>query len=427
MMKSVRALVLLVLSSMFALGPLGASGQTTPAPLFKVKGYLYLRYLYVGSAAASSAYSGFLGMGSFRLSAFDDKVSFIYRSHHWMSFARTPSSVLESPYENRHIIQTIAVETNGIGWPGLKVRAGRFFPELDYASTPVIDGGSASWETAGFALRAAVGRVVDLWNGSEDGPGVFAAFQVKVRSRFFAVSAGFNGGALGDVKRRELPAGVSVFLGDRVWAEAYAAYDPARKELARAGLSLSWHSDEATFSFSASEWRNAFDQLTLLDKSRTLTTWGLFDQSVPAVYRDIRISGSFSADGWNARGNAGYMGGVRSGWLAGASVSPPDFGGWRFTADVQAMKTDMVEFYAFEGTLAGEIGPLFVELQSQLRSYRWISGSIGDTIVDDYSEISVEYPLARHLYASAGFGGYIRQLGNEGFKPQAEARLIFRF
>jgi hypothetical protein len=424
MKRAARPIILF--TAALAFFPLHADSQTTTAALFKAKGYLYARYMYIGSTSAATAYSGFLAMGSFQISAFDDKVSLLYRSHHWMSFARTSSSILESPFENRHIVQTAALETNGIGLPGLKLRLGRFFPEFDYASAPVMDGGSATWDGPGFALKAALGRTVDLWNGGEDGPNLFAAFQVKVRSRRFSASAGFNTGAFEDVKRRELPAGINVFLSEKVWAEAYAAYDPERNELARAGLSLSWHSDTAMVTFLASEWRNPFDQLTLLDKSRSLTTWGLFDQAVPAVYRDIRISGSYSVGGWNLAGNADYMGGIRSGWMAGASVSPPDFSGWRFTACGQVLKTDMVEFYSIDGTIAGELGPLFIQIQSQLRTYRWISGSGAEYILDDFSEVSVEYPLARHLYASAGFGGFIRQLGNEGFKPQAEARLIFR-
>jgi hypothetical protein len=165
MKQAVRPLI--AFTAALAFFPLRADSQTTTAPLFKAKGYFYARYTYIGSTSAATTYSGFLATGSFQVSAFDEKVSLLYRSQHWMSFARTSSSILESPFENRHIVQTAALETNGIGLPGLKLRLGRFFPEFDYASTPVIDGGTASWDGPGFALKAALGRTVDVWNGGE--------------------------------------------------------------------------------------------------------------------------------------------------------------------------------------------------------------------------------------------------------------------
>ncbi len=411
-----------------------AAGFASPAasaaadePLFRAKGYFYARYFYLGSASASTVYSGLSAMGSLRVSALAGKISLQYRSYHWMSFARTASSVLESPFENRHILQAVALETNGLGLDGLKLKLGRFFPELDYASTPVVDGGAATWRAGGFSLSAVLGRTVDLWTGGEDGPDLFAAAQIKVQSGPVTVSAGFNSGAYLGIKRSEIPFGANVAVSDRVWIEGYAAYDAERSELARAGLSLAWHSDDATLAVSATEWRNPFDQLMLLDKSKSLTTWGLYDGSVPATYRDARLSGSFAAGDWSFRGHAGLMAGVRSGWLAGASLTPPALlAGWSLTAGFQALKTDLVRFASIDAGLAGNLGVFFIELQSQLRTYTWISGGASAGYVDDFSELSVEYPIARHFFLNAAFGGYIRRVGNEGFKPQAELRLILR-
>jgi len=425
--RSVFSTVFLASAAVFGLGPRDASAATADAPLFKAKGYFYARYFYLGSASSSTVYSGLTAMGSLRISALDDKIAIQYKSYHWMSFSRTASAVLESPFENRHIVQAVALETKDLGLKGLRMKLGRFFPQLEYASTPVIDGGAATWQGGGFSLSAVLGRTVDLWTGGEDGSDLFAGGQLKYRAGPVSLSAGFNTGAYNGLKRRELPVGANLAVSERVWIEGYAAYDPERRELARAGLSLAWHSDGATLSVSATEWRNPFDQLMLLDKSGSFATSGLFDATVPAVYRDARLSGSFMAGEWSFRGQAGLMSGVRSGWLAAASMTPPPiFPGWSLTAGFQAMKTDMVQFTSFEAAVAGDLGAFSLQLQTQLRTYRWISGATGDSYLDDFSELSVEYPLARHLTLNAAFGGFIRQMGNEGFKPQAEFRLIFR-
>jgi hypothetical protein len=92
----------------------------------------------------------------------------------------------------------------------------------------------------------------------------------------------------------------------------------------------------------------------------------------------------------------------------------------------QAVRSDYVEFYSLDGRLLYEIRGVALEIDSQFREYEWLSGSPGPRTRDAYSEVSAEYPLRRHLYLSAAGGGFFRTMGTEGFKPQAELRLIAR-
>ena len=174
--------------------------RTDPAGL-KLKGTLYARYSYVGSSFPGTIYSGLVLTGQLQLSAFSDKIVLKYRSHHWLDFAKPAGNVLESPFENRHIFQTVSLETNGLLAPGLKLKLGRFFPDLDYASTPVIDGGGVSYAFDDFTLSAAAGRMVDLWSGTTASADLMTAAQIKYRTAKFSVSAGFQNAAYFGVRR----------------------------------------------------------------------------------------------------------------------------------------------------------------------------------------------------------------------------------
>ncbi len=390
------------------------------------KGYLNLRYAYVGSSAASNILNGFRLSGYFRVSALKDKIVLRYRSRHWLDFSHPKDSVLESPYENKHILQTVALETNGLLFRGFKTALGRFLPDLDYASTPVVDGGAVAFERGGVTVGAVLGRMVDLWSGAEKGTDLFAAAQVRYGDSRLGLSAGFNSGRFFGLRQKEIPAGLNYAFTDSLRAEAYGSYDLVAKTLARAGLSLSWHADSASISLLASEWRNPFDQLYLLDKARGLGTWGLYATEVPVLYKDVRVSGSWSSRGWGLRGSFGLMAGVRSGWTASAAAVLPPLAGMRLSVGVQAMKTDLIEFYSLDAGGEGQVGPLSLKLQTQARFYQWRPRASGFRNVDDFTELSLEYPIGRHVFLSAAGGGYIRRLGNEKFKPQAELRLIVR-
>jgi len=414
-------------------GPRLAAQETANPPASSrvpFKGYLSFRYMFVGSAAASTVGNGFRLTGQFRWNFADNKITLRYRSNSWVNFSHPDNKVLESPYENRHIIQTVAVDTNGLIAPGVKTTLGRFFPEFDYASSPVLDGGAASWTSNGFSVSAAAGRMVDVWSGKEAGSDLFAAAQIKYKDRSFSLSAGYNSGSYTEfstsILKKELPVGLNLFLTDAVWIEAYGSYDFQAKQVARAGLSLSWHSETVSFSLLASQWTNPFDQLFIMDKTSAYGTWGLYAQDVPATYKDLRLSASWGNGGWGARGSFGLMGGVRSGWVGSASLSAPRVAGIRFTLGGQAMKTDFIEFYSADAAGEASLGDILIRVQSQTRYYQWRPRASGFHNFDNYSELSAEYPLDRHVWLSAAGGGYIRQLGNETFKPQFELRLILR-
>jgi hypothetical protein len=403
-------------------------GQTAPpgTPSVKLKGSLSMRYAYTGSAAASTVGSTLRLTGAFRLIALKGKISLRYRSHHWISFQHTPESVLESPFENRHILQTVALDTDGLFAPGVKTTLGRFFPDFDYASIPVMDGASAGWEGGGLSVRAAAGRMFDVWSGTESGRDLFAAFQVKVKRPGFGASVGWNSGRFLGLNQKEVPAGLNVTLGRDFWLEAYGSYDVESKDMARAGFSASWHGDAGSVSVLASLWRNPFDQLYVLDRTMASGSWGLFDTQTPALYRDFRVSASWGRAGWGIRGSLGAMSGVRSGWLGSAWLTTPPVFGVRFTAGGQAMRTDMIEFYSLDAGLEVGLAGLDWRLQNQTRYYQWRPRASGFHNFDNYTELSVEYPLARHFYAGVSGGGIYRELGRERFKPQAEARLSIR-
>ena len=420
------AALVLGLAAAAAIWAAPADNPAAPVSAVRLKGYLNFRYAYVGSSAASTIGSTLRLSGSFRLSALNDKIVLRYRSHHWVSFQRPENSVLESPFENRHILQTVAVETNGLFLPGLKTTLGRFFPEFDYASLPVLDGGAVRYERSGFSLTAAAGRMVDAWSGREAGSDLFAAAQVKYQDGLIGLSAGFNSGRYFGLVKKEIPVGFRIFLSRSVWLESYAGYDLDGRDLARAGLSAAWHSETTTMSLLLSQWRNPFDQLYLLDKSKSSGTWGLYAENVPVLYQDVRFSTSWGARGFGLRGTFGLMAGVRSGWLGSASMTILIPAGIRLNAGGQALRTDLIEFASFDFGAEKILGTVTLRLQSQFRVYQWRPRDSGFDNVDDYSEFSLELPLGRHFYFSAAGGGYIRTLGNERFKPQAELRLIVR-
>ena len=179
--------------------PAPAAGQpsdSTAAPRsaggLKAKGYLSARYAYVGSSSAATVYSGLRLTGSFQLSALSDRIVFKYRSHHWLNFARTEKHVLESAFANRNIIHTGYVETDGLLARGLRARLGRFIPETDYSSSPVIDGAALAYEFGGFTVGGAAGVMVDLWDGRETSNDILAAAHLKYRTDRVRVSAGYQ-------------------------------------------------------------------------------------------------------------------------------------------------------------------------------------------------------------------------------------------
>jgi hypothetical protein len=90
------------------------------------------------------------------------------------------------------------------------------------------------------------------------------------------------------------------------------------------------------------------------------------------------------------------------------------------------MKSDFITFYSADVQASGQLGDFSLIVQSQTRYYQWQPRPSGFHNFDNYTEFSVEYPAIRHVYLSASLGGFFRQLGNEGFKPQAEFRIILR-
>ena len=406
------------------------SSDTTSAikgsPGLKAKGYLSARYAYVGSSSPATVYSGLRLIGSFQLSTLSDKLVLKYRSHHWLNFERTPKHVLESAFENRHIIQTVSIETDGLFASGLKMQAGRFFPEMDYASCPVIDGGALAYELRGVSVGGAAGRMVDLWNGNEESSDILASGLVRYSSDRLRASAGFQSAIYFGMRQREVPAGFNAMLTRNVWLEAYAGYDFEFRELSRAGLSVTWHGDAGSLGLSATQWRNPFDQLYLLDKSRNVAYWGLYSGAVPSTYDDVRASISYARNGWGVRGALGSMAGIRSGWTANVYITSPPFREVLVNFGGQAVSSDYIEFYSFDGRLLYEIRGVDLQIESQFRDYGWLPGSSGPRTRDLYSEVSAEYPLRRHVYLSAAGGGFFRTMGNEGFQPQIELRLIVR-
>jgi hypothetical protein len=215
-------------------------------------------------------------------------------------------------------------------------------------------------------------------------------------------------------------------LSKRFWLETYASYDFEVEQTARAGATLSFRGDRGSLSLTASQWRNPFDQLYQIDRGRTIPYWGLYSERPPSTYRDFRFSGSFSRGGWGMRGALSTMDGVRSGWTGSAYVMAPSFHGFAADAGALIMESDFIEFYSLEAAVTRQVRDVSLRAEMQGRSYAWKSRPSEFYDRDIYSEISAEYPLQRHLYLSAAAGGFIRTIGDEGFKPQAEIRLIAR-
>jgi hypothetical protein len=389
------------------------------------KGYLSLRYAYIGSSSPSTVYSGLRLTGSFELSALSNKIVLKYRSHHYFSLQRTKESVLESPFDNRHIFSTIYLELRGLLAKGLRVRLGRMFPELDYGSLMFIDGGWLAWDIGRFSLTASAGRTIDYWRGTPDDSNIQATAGLRYQTDGFHASVGFNSGEYYGLKKTEIPAGFYFQVGRNIWVDGYGSYDIEAKQLARAGLSLSWRVDKSNISLLASEWRNPFDQLYLADKNQNALYWGDYS-SLPVTYKDVRLNFSTSGKSLGFRGSAGWTGGVRSGWLGNAYLLFSNLFGFQLSLGVQAMKTDFIEFYSADLSAQRQFGDILVQLQTQERYFQWRPRPSGFHDADNYTELSVEYPLLRHFYISLAGGGYFRKLGNENFKPQVELRVMYR-
>jgi hypothetical protein len=424
-----RALKLrnVLLASWVLLGAsvLSAVESVAPPQGLTAKGYLSLRYAYAGSASKDTVYQALRLTGSFELSALSNKVILHYRSQHYFTIQHTKTAIFGSPYENRNIFQTIYLEFRDVIAKGLRVRVGRMFPDMDYASLMLIDGGWLSWDFGKFSLVASAGRTIDYWQGKPDDGKLQFAGGVRYQSENVRVFAGFSSGDYYGLKRTELPAGMYARVGPNTWFDAYASYDFHARELARAGLSFTWRVDKYNFSLMTTQWRNPFDQLYLADKTINSIYWGDF-VNLPVTYRDVRLSFSTSGKGFGFRGTAGWLGGVRSGWLGNATITLPGLLGFRFSLGGQAMKTDFIQFYSADLIVQKQFGEVLVQVQSQERYYQWQPRASGFHNFDNYTELSVEYPLTRHFYLSLAGGGYFRALGNEAFKPMAEFRIIYR-
>jgi hypothetical protein len=428
-----RLPVLIIAWIMLLLHPAPATGRSvdsTAVPRsaggIKAKGYLSARYAYVGSSSAATVYSGMRLTGSFRLSALSDRIVFKYRSHHWLNFARPEKHFLQSSFANRNIIHTGSVETDGLLVRGLSARLGRFIPDMDYSSSPVIDGAALAYELHGFTVGGAMGTMVDLWDGREMSNDILAAAHLKFRTDRVRLSAGYQSAAYFNIEQREAPAGFNVMLTKRVRLETYAAYDFGFRETTRAGAGLSWLGDRGSLSVAVSHWRNPFDQLYLLDRNRSLVYTGAYSGNAPSIYRDVRLSGSVDRGDWGIRGAVSSMAGVRSGWTANAYLMTPSFYGFRANVGAQSMKSDFLQFYSLDAAVMKQVREFSLQAELQARSFEWLPRPSGFYNRDSYSEISAEYPLRRHLYLSAAAGGYFRRMGDEWFKPQAELRLIAR-
>lgn len=406
-------------------GSTSSDRMNAPAEGLAVKGYLSLRYAYIGSAVKSTAYQGLRLTGSFEISALSNKISLKYRSHHWITFEHTKSAVLQSPFENRSIFQTVYLEARDVAAKGLRVRAGRMFPEMDYASLLVIDGVWLGWDMGSLFVTGSVGRTIDYWSGRPDSAQIQATGGVRYQTPSFRFSLGFNSGEYFGVKKAEVPAGLYALLGRDFWFDAYASYDFEAKKMARAGLSLSWRTGRCNFSLMASQWTNPFEELSLAGKNETAIYW-VDSQNLPVTYSDIRLGFSMSGKGFGFRASGGWMGGVRSGWIGNGTILFPAVWGIRLSLGGQAMKSDFIEFYSAEVMAQKQVGDVFFQVLSQTRYYQWQPSLSGFHVMDTYGELSVEYPLLRHFHLSLAGGGYFRKLGNEGFKPQAEFRLIYR-
>jgi hypothetical protein len=405
-----------------------ASGASAGADAggLKARGYLNARYAYVGLSHAPDKLSGLQITGSLEACALSDRIVLKYRSHSWLDFAHTPKSVLESPFRNRHVVQTVSLEADRLASGLLDLKLGRFFPEIQYGSSPVIDGGAFTVRRGRFTLDGSAGRAVDLWNGSRQSSALAATGQLRYRGDRVGASAGYQRSSAFGFRQSEVPAGVNVTLKKSIWLEAYAGYDFEDKRASRAGLSVSWRRDAGSLSLSATRWRSPFDQLYLLAKSRGVPFFGLSSKSVPSNFDDLRLSASYGASAWSVRGSGGSMSGVRTGWTANAYLMTPSWWGIRASAGAQGMKTDYIEFYSLDALVMMQLRSLGIEVQSQTRNYQWLPRPSGFHTTDNYTELSIDYPLMKHIYASAAAGVFFRKFGNESFQPQAELRLIAR-
>jgi hypothetical protein len=213
-------------------------------------------------------------------------------------------------------------------------------------------------------------------------------------------------------------------LNKHLGFEGYGAYDFEFNTLARAGVGLSWRTDTGSLNLSVSRWRNPFDQRYLVDKGRDLPYWGLHSESAPSTYRDVRLSGSYRQGGWGFRGTLGVMAGVRTGWTASSHLTAPSLFGFVGSLGIQAVRSGFTKFYVVDGSVACRVGCANLQVKSQVRRYSWRGQPSSLYTTDGSTEISVDFPISRHFRVGAAAGGDFRELGNEGFRPRLELRLI---
>lgn len=403
--------------------PAGAAGKPVA-----FRGYLNLRYAYSGSAASAVSSHGLRLTGQFRLSAFADRLRLVFRSHNWFHFARTRGTVLESPYVNRRIVQSLYLETSDLLARGLVLRAGRFFPDIDYTALPLLDGGGLRWSSGRWTLAAAAGRGVDPWNGREMGSDWHGAVGLQFRSERLRLALAGSGGSFQEWRRREVASGLDAKLGGSLWLDGYAAYDWSARGMSRGGVGLSWRPDAGVLNVSlqATWWRSPFDQFYDASRPSALHDWMSPDWR-PQQFSDLRLTVSARGRHWGWRGTAGVMQGVRSGWLANAFVQRTVFGPLRLEAGGQVMESDFIHYYSAQAGLQAALPAFTLELRTQSQVYQWQPRPSGFRNSDNFSELRLEVPVGRRLYLSVGGGAFFRELGDEKVRLQLEANVIYRF
>lgn len=423
----------LVLGAALAVGAVVLAGRPAWAaePARKaqpaLRGYLNLHYLYSGSAASTPVSNGLRLTGNFRFTAFSGRLQLVFRSHSWFHFQRSRVSVLESPYVNRRFVQSLYVE--GRDWlvRGLVLRFGRFFPDVDYASLPLLDGGRLRLERGRWTLTAAAGRGVDVWDGKELSSDWHTALGFQYRTERLRVLLGGSSGSYREWTKHEVSGGLDGRLGRNLWLDGYAAYDAKAREMSRAGIGLSWRPETGSLhlSLQATWWRNAFDQLVDMSRPSTLHDW--LPDWQPVEFRDLRLTVSQRGKKWGWRASAGLMQGARSGWVASAFLRRSVFGPLSVEVGGQVMDTDFIHYYSVQGSLLAVLRSVTLELRSQARLYQWQPRPSDYKNSDNFSELRLEVPAGRHLYLGLSAGVFVRELGDETFRPQLEANIIYRF
>ncbi len=400
---------------------------------YLLSGYFNIHYNFAGSASSSNFYNGlrFTGFINFRNAS--DKFHFVYRSYHFLNFAKTEQFIYSEPYKNFNIFHTAYLELKGIPINELQMRIGRQFPEAEGAASNLIDGIWLRCNLKKWSIIGSAGKIIDIWNGKTESDNFQYLSGLAWESPSLGFSINFLSKNYRDLKDNEISTNVNIKLKENLLIYGNTAFTISNEfsnqadKFYRASLNLTYHRNDSYFSLVASHWQNSFDQIVIEQKTYPLPYWGNYGEQPPSKYQDVRLSVYHSIGKWRIQSTIGLQQGVRSGWIALANLQTPSFFGLNLNGGFQIIQTNFSNLFALEIGASMYIKDVQFRFNYRSRIYKWLPATSVLLYTDNYIDAEIEYGMLKNFYLLFQGGTYIRKLGDESIKPILETSIIYRF